>query len=132
MGIRKFLIAACAFVVVALGAGAAKADYVCYVRYFPVSATAGSEGYVNFTVYEGVGCTGTYVGSYNLCSTGATASSCVASTSYHYERLGLLANFESLQRAAAANQSVATSATMACNGGALACIGYVYYFPDFN
>ena len=44
--------------------------YVCEVIQYPMASSMGSEGYINFQLYSGASCGGSYVGSYYLMSTG--------------------------------------------------------------
>jgi hypothetical protein len=70
-----------AFVAVAL-AGTARADYVCQTEILPAAAGSpygyGDGGYVVMETMTGKNCTGTIVGTFSFCSTGATSSSCAS------------------------------------------------------
>jgi hypothetical protein len=99
--------------------------FICYSTYRTNPTSLGSEGNVSFTVWSEPDCSGSMVGGYVLCSTGATAASCATSAN-RYERNGLLAYFGAMQRAAAARQPVNVS-TALCNSGASTCAGYVYF-----
>jgi hypothetical protein len=76
---KKTALVALAIVGGVLTPAEASADYVCWVSHRPGSSNFGSEGHVYYTVWASPGCTGSYVGAYYLCTTGATNTGCVAS-----------------------------------------------------
>jgi hypothetical protein len=123
----KVLIASLAFAGVLLGAGEAKADYVCSMRYVPVNGTSGSEGYTYASVYTQPDCAGSLVGNYYFCSGGATSSVCTSNTVGRYERHGLLALFQALQQAAIAAQSVTVNVSTCNAGGSGGCAVYAIF-----
>jgi len=125
--IKKIMIAGAALAGVMFGtAGEAKAaTYVCGVRYYPAADTYGSEGHVQVSLNTGANCGGSFVGTFNFCTTGATASGCNNSTNFRYERHGILAMWGNLQRAAAADQQVIYSTQGSCNGGGTGCIIWI-------
>jgi hypothetical protein len=126
---KKWVVAGAAFSALALGSGAASADYVCSASYRPINSTStGSEGYIVFSLYTETACSGDLIQSYYMSSTGATSTSC-ATSSYRWERQGLLAMIGALQRAASDNQSVNPTVTT-CNGGASGCLAYPKFASD--
>lgn len=127
MCIKKLLVAAAALAGMMLGTGEAKADYLCSVRYSPNGGSAGNEGFVGATVYSGANCTGILVGSYTFCTTAATSSSCALNAGWRYERQGILALFQTLQRATESQQYV-TVVTTSCNSGSGSCGAYAYFY----
>jgi hypothetical protein len=129
MRISRLLVGLVAFIAVHVTAGAASADYVCGTSYRPSTIGLGSEGYVSASVYTGKDCTGTLVGSYWLCSTGATATNCASSANSRYERQGLLAAYRALMDAVVNNVRVFVSTTT-CNGGAAGCATYPNFWAD--
>jgi hypothetical protein len=95
----------------------AKASYVCYTTYDPKPTTFnkftgetfnyGSYGQVEVTLYSLPNCKGTYVGYYSFCSTGASSNTVAyCDTAHAWSSTQILSLFESLQRAAAAKQSI--------------------------
>jgi hypothetical protein len=128
LSLRKVLVAMSAFGAVALGAGTAAADYPCSVEYYAGPSTVwGNEGSIYFAVYTGKNCTGTFVKSYALCSSGASSSSCAQNRSN--DRATLLANFQVMRDAVASDQKV-TMSTATCNGGAAGCATYAKFFAE--
>jgi hypothetical protein len=127
VGFAKWLVMAAAFVGGSVWSSDASADYLCYSTY-RVGGSWGSEGNLGFSVYSGPSCTGSFVGNYVLCSTGATSTAC-AITPYRFERHSLLAYLGAMQRAAAVDQKIWVS-TSGCNGGGYPCASSVYFDAD--
>lgn len=50
--------------------------YVCESHYNPASTTYGKHGLLVFQLYTEAGCNGTFLGSFVVCSSGATSASC--------------------------------------------------------
>lgn len=129
MWIKKLLIAGAALAGLMLGTSEAKADYVCSVRYFPGSTSLGSEGYTYLFTTSAPDCAGTVDITY-FCTTGASSTACPASATYRYERHGILALFQALQRASTADQYV-IPVVVACNGtGGTTCGAYVSFTSE--
>jgi len=84
MIIKKLVVGVAAFAGVALSGGVAKANYVCSTFLVPGSSVGGSYGYVSVQIWSQHSCTGSYIGVYSLCSTGATSSSCSNDASYRF------------------------------------------------
>jgi hypothetical protein len=127
--VRRFITRLAGFLALALATGSASAAHVCYVGHVAGSGSFGSEGYVYFSLFTSPNCTGAFVGTMYLCTTGATSSSCVASTLYRHERQSLLTHLRMLQQAATTDQRVATG-NGACNGGSGSCTTVVNYYSD--
>jgi hypothetical protein len=120
---RKLLVAGVALSAMVLSSGEAHAaDYLCRagLRAGSSTSTLGTDGYINFLVYNGPDCTGTFVGAYYLCSPGATSTSCASSSSYHYSEAQLVGLIQTMQHAIESNTRINHLAQQ-CNGGALAC-----------
>ncbi|HYQ17765.1 MAG TPA: hypothetical protein VEQ58_18455 [Polyangiaceae bacterium] len=121
----SLLVPVVAFAVSALWSGAARADYLCSVDFSPLDTIGkGSSGYIQFSTYTGQDCTGTYTGTYNVCTTGATSTGCIANSSFYYTSAELLAELASLREAMIWNVR-ASVAGNGCNGGGGFCVGYV-------
>jgi hypothetical protein len=83
---------------------AGNSGYVCAVRYIPLTTTPnGNVGYTSFSLFSGPSCTGSYLGYFTLHTTGTWAGTS-SDQAYVYDSPGLLGMFQSLQRAAAADQ----------------------------
>jgi hypothetical protein len=121
------LLGAVSFVAMSSVAVTASADYICNTNYFPGSGARGTEGYVYFNLYSAPNCTGSFVSTRYLCSTGATSTSCISNSSYWFERAGLLAMFSEMTRAADVGQGYSVAATGTCIGGAAGCFAYGYF-----
>ena len=79
--------------------------YVCEVTLYPGTTTIyGSNGYANLTMYSGNGCTGSYLGSWWVFTTGATSSS--ANPWFLYTDITLPALYNALTTAATSNKQV--------------------------
>jgi hypothetical protein len=127
---KKLAVAAGAFIGMVFSIAEAKAEYVCTVRYYPSTTTGyGNEGYILLTTYSAPNCSGTFDATSYVCSPGATSTSCVSSTAYRYDRQSILAVYQSLQRAAAADQGVDVNA-VTCNGGSGSCFSSVGFTSD--
>jgi hypothetical protein len=130
--LARFLVPFIAFAGASLSTGVASAtyDHVCWMRLTPGSGSLGTAGYIQVTVYTQPNCAGSYVGSYSLCSGGATSSACASSTTFRYSEALLAAQYQALRAAQAADQPVTISSTT-CIGGTAGCAGSVYteYVP---
>jgi hypothetical protein len=124
--VAKALAGLVTFTGVALTADVASAAYehVCYVMHNPSPSSPGTAGYLAFSVFTGPNCTGTYVNTYYLCSSGATFSGC--STTQRYSEAALLTHLAQLRATVEVDQPV-TVAPVLCIGGATTCLGYLYY-----
>ena len=130
MKLKSLLVAVGAFLAVGTASRYASAEYVCSVSYRPASNTStGSDGYVYYSTYSGPDCTGTFTSSLYLCSGGSTSSACASSTTYRYERQGLLALYHALTDALIYNTYVYPGQTT-CNGGTAGCGSYVTIYAD--
>jgi hypothetical protein len=130
MRLVQLLIATAVFSGGVLATGEARADYLCSVAYFPGPTGAGTEGSVQIQVNTGPACGGSVVGSYFLCTGGASVSACTSIGVYRFDRSGIQAMFAAVQRAASDNQRVKANTTSACNGGGTSCLSYVTFFSD--
>jgi len=81
MGYAKSFLVAIAILCGAATAAHATNVYgwACNIELQPSSSmpSLGNAGFVTFALYPGPHCTGTVIGNYTVCSTGATASTCV-------------------------------------------------------
>lgn len=101
--------------------------YVCQTSYLPTTVSAlGNEGYLYVTMYTGANCTGSYIGTSYLCSTGATSIYCPDLAAFHHTRESLLANLQASANAAETGQQVFIYDTY-CNGGSLSCAFRISY-----
>lgn len=116
MLIPRLWVAGLSFMAVAWAADDAQADFVCEVRY-SAATSEGDFGSVAFRLTANANCGGTNRGNFRVCSQGADSNnpSCAAGTALLPEA-PLIATFEALQRAAAADQFV-TVTTGACQIG---------------
>jgi hypothetical protein len=73
---KRSIVTSLAFVAISLFASAASADYVCQTTYMPGSQAGGYYGFFTVSLYTGPDCSGSYVGYYYFCSSGATSSQC--------------------------------------------------------
>jgi len=126
--IKTGLVALFAFVGVSLSAGAAKAaDYLCTADYTPLDTFgAGTEGYVRFTTYTGPDCSGSFSGTWFLCTGGATSSVCIQNTSFHYTNAEILEMASATREAALWNMR-ATVFGNVCIGGSGFCVGHLEF-----
>lgn len=114
-----------AFAASVLWSGAAHAEYLCSVDFTPLDTLGkGSSGYIQFTTYTGQDCTGTFLSSWNVCTTGATSSGCIANSSFYYTSSELLATLDNLRDALIWNVRVSIFGNV-CNGGSGFCVGHV-------
>jgi len=113
------------FAVVCLLPGVAKADYICDAFFSPLTTiNKGTSGYVQFTTYTGPDCSGSFISSWSICSTGATATSCINNTQFHYTLTQLLARWDAVRLALSSNVRVNVPGNT-CIGGSGFCAGYV-------
>jgi hypothetical protein len=80
---KKLSLLLAAVATLAVAEGAARADlagYVCDVTHYQYPGW-GTVGYLDFSIYSGPHCTGSYLGSHYYCSTSATSSACAADSS---------------------------------------------------
>lgn len=124
------------FLIVALGLfllpSLASADYgyPCYFRYLPsYSGTLGSDGYILVSFYSQPACSGSFVASKYICSTGATSNSCPSSSVFYNNGTGLGNLAILLQNAVLEGQKTYYSTT-ACNGGGSGCLGYINFYGN--
>lgn len=104
----------------------AVADYICYTRLTPSTASKGDFGYVRVTRYTGPDCSGSFVATDYLCSDGATSSTC-ANANYHYSETGLHAVFEATRSAAQLDSTVTRVSATCMSGGGSCTYGYYFY-----
>src|SRR6187402_2144218 len=71
------------------------AEYVCAVRHEPNTSGLGSGGSLYVTTYTGANCTGTFVDSWLICTTGATYAQC-ATSYFQYTPDQLMTHFRIL------------------------------------
>jgi len=124
---KKQWVGSLAFAALSLTSVVASANYVCMTSYQPGSGTTGSYGVAVATLYSGADCTGSFIGYYYYCSTGATSASCAASSTYWAtsdDELAFLG--ASLVEAVARNIYVSQSTTP-CIGGGSGCLAWLYY-----
>jgi hypothetical protein len=93
---KKSFVSLLAFAAISLNIGIASADYVCKAEVVPSPANTGGGNYGYFfaSVYSGPDCSGSYVGSYYFCSTGASFGLCadwVATRGQSAEQMAILA-----------------------------------------
>ena len=125
---KKLLLSVIAFVGVSLSAGAASASYVCQSTLLPGSSILGNHGYVEFSLYSGPDCTGSFEAFRYICSTGATSSACAFNALYRAtsdDELSAIAGM--LATAAAWNQVVDTVAVGCLPSGTNSCLGVLYF-----
>jgi hypothetical protein len=93
-------------------AGEAQASATGYVgaAYYLPNGGLGSYGYLTVSVYSGSDSTGTYLGTFYVCSTGATSSTCIDS-SYYYREAPLMGLYQNLERSETWNQKVYVGTT---------------------
>ena len=122
---RKKLIGTLAALMIMAAAGPASAEYICRWNWVPSSGGLGSSGYIQMTDYTGPSCTGTFLKTWVMCSSGASATSgsCPSSTSYHFTITQMSAMAAAISHAALWNTRVTWAATT-CNGGASGCLAY--------
>jgi hypothetical protein len=127
--IIRLLVPFVAFAVFSLTSGKASAayDFVCWVRVTPGSSTMGSNGYLTVSLYTQADCAGSFVGSYNLCSAGATSGGCASSTTYRYSEAALHAHLIALRAALEVDQPDSIIAIPCIVTGNMTCAGNVYY-----
>jgi hypothetical protein len=106
----KKLVAVAAFAVLSLFAVENRAHaanqatgYVCYSAIYPGASALGTAGYLNVTIYSAPSCGGSYLGTYNFCSTGANSSTC---TPWPYTESQINSLAEGLRKAASLNLKV--------------------------
>jgi hypothetical protein len=110
----RLLVAGFSFIA-ATWAAEAHASFVCEVRLNPQLAE-GDFGSITLRITANANCGGADQGTFHLCSQGASSPSCTSATAFHFPEAGLIAVFEALQRAAAADQFVTVS-TFTCQLG---------------
>jgi len=90
-------------------AKASGTGYVCNVSFTPFSSGLGTKGSLWVNLYSGPNCTGTFMEQAQYCSVGATdTASC---DNVLYDGPQLIAMWENLQRAAAADQKIYVQST---------------------
>jgi hypothetical protein len=126
---KKLIISLWGSVGIFLIAGTASAtSYVCIADYVPGSTTLGSYGYVGFSLYTGTDCSGSYVGSYYLCSSGATSSLCCNDTTYLYtSTTQLMGMAQEVINAAQWNLAISSVAVGTCNVSGSGCAIYLNF-----
>jgi hypothetical protein len=126
---KKTLLKVASFLFVTAAAGAASANYVCSVTVHPlVSSTIyGSSGSVWYTEYTGPACTGSFVATRRMCTSGATSSICP--TSFVLTSSGVYEMAEML-RAAAENDQRMSVGTGGCVGGGSGCINTITFYSN--
>jgi hypothetical protein len=125
MLIPRLLVAGLSFMAVAWAADDAHASFVCEVT-LNTGGDGGDFGAISLQITSNANCGGTNQGTLLLCSQGATSRLCTSATSSHFNESGLAAVFQSLQRAAAADQFVTLSIGN-CLGGGSGCASNVTF-----
>src|SRR5262249_46941321 len=108
-------------------AALASANYVCAADIFPGSGTTGTFGNVGFTVYTAPHCTGTFVGSYTMCSAGSTYRNCVNNSTYWAPSVTVLTAIATAIREAALFAYPVTVLTQQCIGTGTNCVSLVNF-----
>ena len=101
--------------------------YSCFTFFMPSASTRGNYGYAAYTLYSGPSCSGTYLGYFYICSTGATSNVCTQSGGYHFNSDQLISQVQGLRDATLNGQRLWIN-TFTCNGGASTnCSGNLEY-----
>lgn len=110
----RFVVRALLFTAISLSARLASADYICTASFGPgAHSNKGNYGFVNFTTYSGVSCTGTLTGNWSFCSVGAVgAAQCASDTSYWApDTVTMAAEWSLVREALVAKLPVSVSST---------------------
>jgi hypothetical protein len=123
---KKIALSALSLALASLFSGAASADYICSTNWKHYGgSSSGSGGFIQMSVYSGPGCTGSFVGTKYLCSTGATNVGCAAS--FLRTELQIMTEAPMLRAAADTDQRVGFT-TSTCVGGGSGCpVSIVYH-----
>jgi hypothetical protein len=126
---KKLLVGLAGFLLVTGAAGVASANYVCTVTVHPLVSTTvyGSSGSVWYTEYTGAACTGSYVATRRMCTSGATSGLCP--TSFVLSSAGVYEMAEMLRSAAETDQRMSVG-TGSCVGGAPGCINTISFHAN--
>jgi hypothetical protein len=131
MRMGTVLVAIATFAGGVLATGEASADYLCQLTYYAKSGTPqGTDGFVRITTYTGPSCTGTFVGTYYLCTANANSPVCTNIPLYQHDRSSLQTTFLALQHASAMDQRVTVSVTNNCYMGGSGCLAIVNFLSD--
>jgi hypothetical protein len=127
---KKSFVSLLAFAAISLSAGIASASqYICSAIYLPGSNSYfGSYGDYYISIYTGADCTGSFVGGYYFCSSGATATLCSSSSDYRGTSGDQMAIMASKAIDAAQWNLPVWVATVSCIGGGGSCGGYVTFY----
>lgn len=125
----KNVLACCLILLALVGVRAHANEYVCEIGLMPpvVDPTRGSSGYVSLYTSVQPNCAG-QTAVYSICSKGATSHACGVTA--QYTEAALIAIYESLRSAEAAQHPVVPFWS-ACTGAGGSCTGGVLLYPDF-
>lgn len=115
------------FVGLHFSATIASAEYICNTRHNPGSTSLGDYGFIEASIYTGPDCTGSYFGTWYLCSTGATDSECAGPPQYRFTSAEQLAAVFAPIAEAAGENYPASRATVWCIGGGGSCLAYIRF-----
>lgn len=126
---KKVFVGLASFLLVTGAAGVASAGYVCSVTVQPSNSSSiyGSSGSVWFTEYTGAACTGSFIATRRMCTSGATSTACP--TNYVLSSAGVYEMAEMLRSAADADQRM-TVGTGSCVGGGTGCINTLSFYSN--
>jgi len=123
---KRRLVGALAFAGASLFSQAALADYLCEADFYPNETLGfGNSGRIRFTTSSGPNCSGTFTGVWYFCTTGATASQCIANTAFHYTASEFLALVTHVREGL--TWGLRTSVFMSACIGAGSCAAYISY-----
>jgi hypothetical protein len=124
---KKLVIGSSAFVAISLSAAVASASYACDPVMWPGPSEFGNYGYAAFNSFTGPDCSGTWEGTFFLCSTGATSHSCADNVLSRFTTAEQLATVAAeLFESSMWNAPIGRSAAW-CIGGAYGCLGAVSF-----